>query len=133
MRNKSFFSDYLGIASAVLCLIHCLVGPVLMGVYNHAHHHHHHAAETSILLHHNWDYLFLGLGLIAVWFSAKHTHKIGMKVLLWLTYVMLGCSILLEGYSHIFQNLVYVFSIGLIVVHIFNIRHWLKHIKPVSV
>ncbi|MCI4668403.1 MAG: MerC domain-containing protein [Bacteroidia bacterium] len=127
MKIRSFFSDYLGIISASLCLIHCLVAPAFMGAYVHAHNHGSHAAGESIFLHHAWDYFFLVVGFIAVLFSAKHSHQPILKALLWLTFAFLAASILLESWAPLLQNLVYFSSLGLITVHILNIRHWWKH------
>lgn len=129
MKFRRFLSDYLGIFSAVLCLIHCLVAPAFMGAYAHAHSHGGEAHTDSMLLHHGWDYFFLGLGFIAVWFSSKHTSQPILKALLWLTFGFLAAAILLEGLAPIFQKMVYFSSLGLIVVHVLNIKHWLAHAK----
>ena len=128
MKFRAFISDYIGIISATLCLIHCLVAPAFMGAYAHAHNHNHETVEsTSIFLHHGWDYFFLILGFVAVWFSSRHTSQNILKVLLWLTFGFLAASILLEEMAPFFQKLVYFSSLGLITVHILNIRHWLAH------
>jgi len=132
MKIKAFFSDYLGIISAVLCLIHCLLAPTLMGAYAHSHEAIHSNESGEFFLHHNWDYVFLGLGLLAVWLSSRHTSQLALKVLLWLTYGFLAASVLLEGQGELFQNLVYISSIALIMVHVLNIRHWWKHVKTAS-
>ena len=127
MKIKSSSSDLLGIVSAILCLLHCLAAPILLGLYSHSHDHIHH--NDFFLLHHGWDYVFLGLGLIAVLFSAKHSKSNLLKALLGLTYAFLVASILLEEVSELFKNLVYVSSISLILIHSLNIRHWIKHAK----
>lgn len=126
-RDKSY-SDYLGIASATICLIHCLAGPVVLGATAHAHDGH----AAHWLADHRWDYFFLLLGLAAVWYSARHTAHRAMKVLLWLTYAFLAASILLETQAWIFRYLVYGASAGLIVAHLLNLRQMLRRHMMVS-
>lgn len=120
------FSDYLGIISAVICLLHCLLGPLTVGAAVHLHVHHGHTDTGHWFLDHRWDYFFLLLGLIAVWFSARHTQRRSMKVLLWFTYAALAGAILLESQAWIFQYGVYAASLALISAHIYNLRHLLR-------
>ncbi|RMG63624.1 MAG: MerC domain-containing protein [Bacteroidetes bacterium] len=120
------FSDYLGITSALICLLHCLAGPFVLGATMHLHEHQAHGESGLWWLDHRWDYFFLLLGLIAVWFSARHTHRRTMKVLLWMTYGALAGAILLETQAMFFQFLVYGASLGLIAAHVYNLRHLLR-------
>ena len=121
MHFKSTYSDYVGIASAFLCLIHCLVGPIILGAASHAHDHAH-THESSIFLAPAWDYVFLTIGFIAVWFSAKHTSVRNRKLLLWASFGCLAGSIFMEAYAEMFHYFVYASSFFLIVVHTMNIR-----------
>lgn len=120
----SRFSDYLGIISAIICLLHCLAGPLTVGAAVHLHEHHDHSGHWY--LDHRWDYFFLLLGFVAVWFSARHTQRRLMKGLLWFTYVALAGAILMESQAWIFQYLVYGASLALISVHVYNLRHLLR-------
>jgi len=125
MENKYFpsaYADWTGILAATICLLHCLAGPLILGVSAHAHDH---VTEAGLpwYLHENWDYLFLVIGFIAVRFSARHSHHRWMKVLLWGSYASLAGSILLEHVGPIFQNLVYVSSIVLIGAHLYQLRN----------
>ncbi len=108
------FSDHLGIASAVLCLIHCMVAPVAMGAVAHAHTH------TGVFGL-NWDLFFLSLGLVAVWFSSRHTHQSWLKVMLWVSYSLLALTILLEKSGPVLVTLAYIASFTLIVGHVMNL------------
>ena len=123
MHIKSFYSDYIGIFSAFLCLIHCLVGPIVMGAATHAHDHMH---EGSIFLHPYWDYVFLMIGFVAVWFSAKHTTIRSRKLLLWLAFACLAGSIFMEEHAEMLHYAVYASSLFLIVAHSTNIWEMLK-------
>ncbi len=118
-------ADYLGISSATLCLIHCLATPVLMlmGVAVHgAHEGHDHSHGWMVLLGHGWDFLFLGIGFLAVLWSTSHTHHLGRKILLWLSFVFLAGAILLEHMGPVFQYLTYLASLVLIFAHASNIK-----------
>ena len=126
-RPKKPLSDYLGISSATICLLHCLASPILMsmGVAVHNHtpgHDHHHGHGWEVLLSHSWDFLFLGIGLVAVWWSARHTTHRGRKLLMWVSFGFLAGAILLEQLGPLFQFLTYVASVMLISAHAANIR-----------
>lgn len=131
MKSSRRFADYLGITSAFVCLLHCLATPVLLwaGTYAHAHPvHAHESAEPvtteawwHLLLHHGWDFLFLGLGLFAVWQAAKHASG-PMRGLLWAAFAFLAGAILLEHYAELFRYLAYGASLLLIGLHLYNLR-----------
>jgi hypothetical protein len=134
LKKSRRFADYLGITSAFVCLLHCLATPVLLwaGTYAHAHPVHVHVHETAaagtheawwhVFLHHGWDFLFLGLGLIAVWQAAKHASG-PIRGLLWAAFVFLAGAILLEHYADLFRYLAYGASVLLIGLHLYNLRH----------
>ncbi len=122
---KKPLSDYLGISSATICLLHCLASPILMSMGVAVHDHapgHDHGHGWEVLLSHSWDFLFLGIGLAAVWWSASHTHHRGRKLLLWVSFSFLAGAILLEQVGFLFQILTYAASILLISAHAANIR-----------
>lgn len=110
-------SDVLGIGSAFLCLIHCIAAPALLGLGSGLHEHH-----SSIFLHEFWDFFFLILGFIAVYFSSKHSESTFLKILLWTTYLSLFFSIMFHHSSPVFDYIVYAASILLITAHILNFR-----------
>ena len=113
-------SDYLGMISAIICLIHCLVGPVLVGI-GAAHSDHIHEEASGFWANHElFDITFLLIGLIAVYFSASHTHERWMKVLLWMSYVFLAATLLMGSFSVLFQYL----SCGAALIVIF--AHFVK-------
>lgn len=119
-RPFTSYSDYLGIASAFLCLIHCLAGPVFLSASAHLHAE---SAPASPLLHPIWDYVFLIFGFVAVRYSSQHTPSRFLRTLLWVTYVFLAGSLLMEEASETFRYLVYVSSFALIIVHVINLRN----------
>lgn len=135
MKIKEHLSDYIGIISAFLCLIHCLAGPILMSAGLVAHNHSHslggdeHLHGDHFLLHRGWDFVFLTIGLFAVIFSTRHTPTKWIKSLLWITFGFLAGAILLEEQAPFFQYLVYISSIALIVAHYANISQLIKALR----
>lgn len=124
--HKQPLSDYLGISSATICLIHCLATPVLMSMGVSVHDHAGHDHGWMMLLSHSWDFLFLGIGLFAVAFSARHTSNKSRKALLWGSYLFLVCAVMLEHVGPIFQYLTYGASLALIATHWSNIKAILR-------
>ena len=116
-KDQKSYADMLGIGSALLCLIHCLAAPILLGLGVNFDH-----AETSFFLHEFWEIIFLILGLVAVYFSSRHSPTSFIRILLWGTYISLAASILLHEASPIFQYFVYAASIALIITHIYSFR-----------
>lgn len=123
------FSDYLGISSATVCLIHCLAAPVLMSMGISVHEHEGQAHGWGILLSHSWDFLFLGIGLIAVIFSSRHMENNIRKILLWSSFGFLTAAILFEHVGPMFQYLTYISSLALILMHSTNIMGLLQSKK----
>ncbi len=121
-------ADRLGIMSAVICTIHCLVVPVLfllkywwtssMGT-----------APWGGGLPSWWesfDYLFLIIGFIAVYHASSHAAGRYIKVSLWLFWSCLGVAVVFE---HTLHWMAYIASAGLIFTHFINIR---KHQKRIA-
>lgn len=125
-RLHSFYADYAGIIAAMVCLIHCLAAPLLLGAAAHSHAtlegHAHHHADAPWYLHRAWDFVFLGIGLVAVWYSTRHSHQRWMKRLLWGTFGALAFSVLLEAQGEWFRYLVYAASLVLVSAHLLQLR-----------
>ncbi|MEM7368284.1 MAG: MerC domain-containing protein [Bacteroidota bacterium] len=122
MNLSPKISDWIGISSAILCTLHCLVAPVFFGGILHVHG----SGTEHWLLAHHWDYVFLILGFGAVWFSARHAHNKLLKTTLWITYGILAGAILLEEFGWVVQLVIYCSSAALVIAHILNLRHTLK-------
>jgi len=115
-------ADYIGITGSVLCLIHCMVTPVLM--------------MTTALLRNeqlrigflSLDYAFIGINIVAVYFATKANGSSVIKKALWGFLVLFAVGILLEDVSESFLLIGYVASAGLVMTHLLNIRlHRLQH------
>lgn len=128
-KTTSSLADYTGILAAFVCLLHCLAGPIVMGATVGAHGHDH-SADGPWYLHRAWDFVFLGIGFLAVAYSARHTPRPWMKRLLWASFASLTAAILFETYGQVFRLLVYLFSVVLIGAHLYNLRNlWRRRPK----
>jgi hypothetical protein len=119
--KSSAISDKVGITSAVLCTIHCMVIPTLFLLkawYG--------DMFAAGRLPPWWacvDILFLVISFTAVYHSAGHTNVWKIKAALWVSWTVLAIAIIWENQLH---WLAYFASAGLITTHIINIRRMSK-------
>lgn len=114
-------ADYIGIAGSVLCIIHCLVTPVLI--------------LTSTLVRHDTlrlgflslDYIFIAVNIVAVYFATRHATSPGIKRALWGFLAVFATALLLEPVSIAFAYLAYAASAGLVLTHLTNLRQHRFH------
>ncbi|GAB3174480.1 MerC domain-containing protein [Telluribacter humicola] len=115
-------ADYVGIAGSLLCIVHCLLTPVL-------------AVGSSLTVEHHvvagflhLDYLFILVNGLAVYYATRD-HKFPLvKGLLWLAFGLFAVSLLLEGKGDMFVWLGYVGSGLLVAGHAINLllcRTWM--------
>lgn len=115
-ETVSIQSDRAGIASAVLCMVHCLAVPVFYLTKD---------WFTALpTWWHQLDYLFLLISFWAVYHSAGHTKLRSIKASLWIFWVILSVSIIFEATLH---WMAYVASAGLIATHFINIKRLRKY------
>lgn len=106
-------SDWMGIASSVGCLIHCLLMPVLLSS----------AASFTAHEEYHWlDFIFLALAAVAVWFSARKTNMLAVRILLIVAWAVFAGSIIWEETLPFASVLMYLGSVLLIVGHVLNLR-----------
>lgn len=124
MSDKAKYTtgaDRLGITSAVICAVHCLVIPAIFLLrYSVADAG---GADWGVGLPAWWeklDYLFLLVGFVAVYHASAHASGIGIKLSLWVFWVFLAVAVVFEQYLH---WLAYIASVGLIGTHFVNIRN----------
>ncbi|WP_394748896.1 MerC domain-containing protein [Spongiimicrobium salis] len=124
--EKLRYSDLLGVAASGLCAVHCALTPLFFAtrpILENIIGKHHHASGYWALL----DYLFLILGLIAVWYSARHTVHKGIKSILWAAWGVFALGLLSETFHFIYGMwFMYLGSIALVVAHIYNHRYCKK-------
>lgn len=103
MKEKYF--DLVGMYSAALCLIHCLITPLLftlpLGI-----------SHSPII-----DFIFLIVGFIPVLKILIGKSPFTLKVLIFVSFVLIAVAILLESIYHWENSLIYIGAIGLITSH----------------
>ncbi|WP_394365431.1 MerC domain-containing protein [Niabella yanshanensis] len=103
--------DLLGISAAVLCLIHCLLFPVLMLIpFGFAH-------DAYI------DLGFLLIGTAVVYNVTRNISSKSLKIAFWLAIGLISISVLLHLLFHIHSPLIYVGAVVLITAHLINFKN----------
>ena len=132
----SYFSRYtpiadkLGIVSALICAVHCLIIPaifLLKYTWLDSSGAAHNKAGWGSGLPHWWemlDYVFLIVGFIAVYHAANHSANKYIKFSLWFFWLCLALAVVFEQQLH---WMAYIASGGLIFTHFFNIKNHTKH------
>jgi hypothetical protein len=108
-------ADYVGITGSILCIIHCIVTPIL-------------AVSSSVFLKdtmtegmHLLGYVFVIVNGVAVYYATRHTHSARLNQFLWGAFALFAVSIILEETNEAFHYLGYVGSFLLIVGHGLNL------------
>ncbi|CAH0260836.1 MerC domain-containing protein [Chryseobacterium sp. WG14] len=108
---KSKILDAVGISAAVLCLIHCIVFPLLMII--------------PLGISHNpyIDLAFLIIGTLVVFrITAKIANR-RLKFLFWISIILIAISVLADFIFEVHIPLIYVGAAGLITGHIINFKN----------
>ncbi len=118
-------SDTLGAFASGLCLIHCLVTPLIFVVQ---------ACTATCCEAGPWwwgmiDYLFLGVSFAAIYYSAKSTSLKWMPAGLYITWGILALVILNESFSVLTlpSASIYFPAIALVGLHLYNRRYCQCH------
>ena len=114
-------ADSLGVISSLLCLIHCVMLPIMV---------------VGGIVHEDWgghthtlDYVFVALALVAVFFATRHSHSKKIRVGLWVGIGWFSVSILLHDVSPIALYSSVLASCVLVLLHVLNFRshHLAQH------
>ncbi|KIO50654.1 MerC domain-containing protein [Flavobacterium hibernum] len=108
-KTTSSFYDILGISSATVCLIHCLVFPLL--------------TILPLGLSHNpfIDLLFASIGLFAIFKIIKKSNLLVSGILV-VSMALIWISVLSELILDIHLDLIYFGGIGMIAGHLLNYK-----------
>lgn len=116
-------ADYIGITGSVLCIIHCLITPVLLMTTTLI------QDEQLRIGYLSLDYVFIGVNIIAVYLATRHYAPPIIKKGLWGFLSLFTIALLLEDVAPAFEYLAYAASAGLVISHLLNIRqHRLSHV-----
>lgn len=114
LKSQKPLSDYVGLLSSFLCLAHCLIIPVVLSLQLFSF-----GFLKTIEGNHYFDYSFLIISTVAVYYSAKRFNDKLTSILLWSSLFTLAASILFH--EVIPQSIAYLSSIVLIGIHLKNI------------
>lgn len=108
---KSKFLDAVGLSAAFLCLIHCLVFPLLL--------------MLPIAIVHNpyIDLVFLVIGFAVVFKLSGTIHSFWLKSLFWVSIILIAVSVAAELIFDKHIDLIYLGAAGLITGHIINFKN----------
>lgn len=106
-RITSSFYDILGISSAAICLVHCLIFPLL--------------TILPLGISHNpfIDLLFASIGLFAILKITKKSSLMVSSILI-VSMSLIWISILTDIFLEIHLDLIYFGGIGMIIGHLIN-------------
>ena len=123
-NNINKQSDIIGAFASGICLLHCIATPFIFVSIAGIDHHEHHHAETPFW----WstiDIIFIIISFFAVKLSAKLSSKRWIKYALFSCWVFLSFVLLNEKLAilHLAEEIIYIPSIALIVLHIYNRKY----------
>ena len=108
---KSKILDAVGISAAVLCLIHCIVFPLLMiipfGISHNAY----------------IDLAFLCIGTVVVFRVTQEIENTWLQLLFWISVFLIFISVLTDLIFEVHIPLIYLGAAGLISGHIINFKN----------
>ncbi len=111
-------SDLFGAAASTICLIHCLITPLIFVAQT--------CSKTCCATAPTWwkivDLIFLIISFFAVYHSTSITTKLGLKIGFWLSWIGLALLIINDNLNlfKLSHECVYLPSLGLIILHLYN-------------
>lgn len=108
---KSKILDAVGISAAVLCLIHCIVFPLLLII--------------PLGISHNpyIDLAFLLIGAVVVYRVTRTMRNRRLQFLFWVSLFLISVSILADLIFEVHIPLIYLGAAGLITGHVINFKN----------
>lgn len=108
-KTAAYFYDILGISSATVCLVHCLIFPLL--------------TILPFGLSHNpfIDLFFAVIGLFAVFKIIKKSDLL-ISVILIISILLIWISVLADLFLEIHLDLIFIGGFGMIIGHFLNYK-----------
>jgi len=108
---KSKILDAVGISAAVLCLIHCIVFPLLLVI--------------PLGISHNpyIDLTFLLIGAVVVYRITRTMKNPRLQFLFWASLLLISVSVLPDLIFEVHIPLIYLGAAGLITGHVINFKN----------
>ena len=113
--------DTIGAIVSTLCVVHCLLTPLLFVAQSYTATHSHEAPFWWK----NLDYLFILISIIAVYESTKKSTNKLIKAGLWMSWIMLFLLILNEKlvWIELDEIITYCVALTLSMLHIYNLNY----------
>ena len=128
MKNIKYFilkSDYFGVLTSLLCLLHCVITPLIFISYSSLNS----EFSTSFLWWKNLDYVFIFISFFMVYFSTRICKIKIIKYLFWLSWIFLFLVIINEKINsfQFSEYLTYLAASILSLMHLYNLKYckWL--------
>ena len=119
LKTIIYKADFVGAIGSLLCLIHCALTPILIvsQVTD--------GAENSHILWKSLNYLFLIVCFYAIYRSTKTSSNFILKLLLFITWIILLSLMLNEELeiSHIPETYTYITGFSLCIFHLYNLKY----------
>ena len=121
MKIININSDHIGVAASSLCMLHCFFTPLLFL-----------SQATSVtftqeipFLWQSLNYLFLLISFLAIYYTAKNSSKLSVKVLLVSTWLILSSLIINEFFEIISIPELYTYAAAtsLAGLHVYNLKY----------
>ena len=107
-------ADYGGVLNAVLCGVHCAVGPLLLTWWG---------TRSPGATAERWELAFLVISGVLVAQATRRHSSPALRLLLWGLFAVFAAAALLAERWPALQLVQYVASAGLIAAHLLNQRH----------
>ena len=118
MKTILLKSDFFGALFSFLCLIHCILTPIIfISGCTVA------AVSTGHLLWGSFDYVFIVISLIAVYFSSKKTSSNYIFYALWICWAILSFYLINEKIHllELHEIILYISGAYLVILHTYNL------------
>ena len=113
--------DTVGVIASSLCVVHCLMTPLLFAAQSLTATHEHSAPVWW----ENLDFLFIIISFVAIYQSTKNSNNISIKYALWITWFALFILILNEKteWFSLAEIITYIVAFSLASLHIYNLNY----------
>tara|TARA_B100001094_G_scaffold21562_1_gene18236 strand:- start:898 stop:1296 length:399 start_codon:yes stop_codon:yes gene_type:complete len=121
MKIININSDHIGVTASSICMLHCYFTPLLFL-----------SQATSVtftqeipFLWQSLNYLFLLISFLAIYYTAKNSSKLSVKVLLVSTWLILSSLIINEFFEIISIPELYTYAAAtsLAGLHVYNLKY----------
>ncbi|NRD20426.1 MerC domain-containing protein [Winogradskyella eckloniae] len=104
------WADKLGAFSAFLCIVHCLAVPALL------------AMGIGFISNPLIAYLFIAIAFFSIYKATNGRFFKPISIFLWVSFVGFVTSVLLEDQAEVFEYTMFLFSVLIILGHLYNMR-----------